>query len=336
MSAETSQWLNRNVLVGYTAKRDTAWHYRASDQGAEPNHYEGPIPVADVHRRLFGWELLEAPVQATFGDKLITDDTRKVVARSDTLEILGQFKASYRVHGYGEWLIKNVESILDTGELAVGSAGLLRNGAVAWVQIEMEDTLEVAGVEYRPFLTAATSCDGSLATTYMTGAQVVVCDNTLQAARNQSENVIKVRHSKNSLSKIGDVREALAIIHAESDDFAAEVAELAAEKVSAKTWGKFVAAYSAPPQPRVGEPSKRAVTAGEKTAAQLHTLWRDDERVTPWAGTAYGVVAAVNTHEHHNVATLGRSKAERNAQFTITGRWAHSTADTLNLLASVN
>ena len=45
----------------------------------------------------------------------------------------------------------------------------------------MADTLNAAGVEFRPFLTATTSLDGSIATTYQTGAQVAVCDNTLSA-----------------------------------------------------------------------------------------------------------------------------------------------------------
>ena len=48
----------------------------------------------------------------------------------------------------------------------------LRGGAVAWVQVKMADTLSVAGVEFRPFLTATTSMDGSIATTYQIGAQV--------------------------------------------------------------------------------------------------------------------------------------------------------------------
>ena len=50
---ETLQWLDENMLIGFTDKRGTAWHYRTDLQGAEPNHYPGAIPVADVKRRLF-------------------------------------------------------------------------------------------------------------------------------------------------------------------------------------------------------------------------------------------------------------------------------------------
>ena len=55
MSRETLRHLNTNTLIGNTDARGTAWHYRAEDQGAESNHYAGPIPVGDVERRLFIW-----------------------------------------------------------------------------------------------------------------------------------------------------------------------------------------------------------------------------------------------------------------------------------------
>ena len=55
MSSETLQHLNTNTLIGNTDARGHAWHYRAEEQGAESNHYPGPIPIEDVRRRLFCW-----------------------------------------------------------------------------------------------------------------------------------------------------------------------------------------------------------------------------------------------------------------------------------------
>src|SRR5215467_11157674 len=63
MSQETSWWLNNMTLQGFTDKRGTAWHYMESEQGAEPNHYPGAIPVPDVKRRLFDWEPVTGEVQ---------------------------------------------------------------------------------------------------------------------------------------------------------------------------------------------------------------------------------------------------------------------------------
>ncbi|WP_211283227.1 hypothetical protein [Propionicimonas paludicola] len=163
MSRETLTTLNTQTLIGYTEKRGNAWHYRACEQGGESNHYPRAIPVEDLYRRLFNWTPIEGTVRtmAITADGVLTidDPDRKTIIRPDTETILGIFKKGYKIHGYSEWLVHNVENILDA-DLQIGSAGLLRGGAQAWVQVEMEDTLEAEGVEFRPFLTAATSLVG--------------------------------------------------------------------------------------------------------------------------------------------------------------------------------
>ena len=336
MSKETLAHLNTQTLIGYTAKRGTAWHYRAEHQGTEPNHYTGPIPVADVYRRLFAWTPVSAALQAVLMDDngvtTITDDTRQVIIRPDTGTVLGVFKNGYQIHNYADWLVGNVESILDTDELAIGSAGLLKGGAVAWVQIEMEETLSVEGVEFRPFLTAATSLDGSLATTYQTGSQVVVCDNTLSAALGQSSQRVKIRHSTHSLGRLTSVRDALGIVHGVADSFAAAVAALCDEAVSPARWERFVTAYTGEGDPKAG---KRAAANAKANAETLHQLWNYDPRVSPWKGTAYGVVAAANTWLHHEAQVRGADRATRNMERAITGKVDEFDTATLRVLATV-
>lgn len=334
MSKETLAALNANTLIGYTDKRGTAWHYRAEEQGAESNHYTGAIPVGDVERRLFNWLGVEGEVSATAltntGVLHATAPDRKAIMRSDTGDILGIFKSGYRVHQYNDWLVDNVAGLLDA-DLAIGSAGLLKGGAQAWVQIEMADTITAAeGVEFRPFLTAATSMDGSLATTYMVGVQAVVCDNTLSAAVKEADGKVKVRHSTNSLSKIGSVRDALGIVHSVGDAFAAEVAALTSQVVTDDQWDRFVKAYTA-----TGSDSKRSESMAQRKAGDLHRMYRYDERVAPWKGSAYGVLAAVNTYVHHEQTVRGATRAERNMARFVEGGVDKLDASTLALLATV-
>lgn len=62
MSNETRLDLQRNFLIGNCKNRPRAWHFDAELQrihNLEPNHYDEPIPYADVVRRLF--------VEADFG-----------------------------------------------------------------------------------------------------------------------------------------------------------------------------------------------------------------------------------------------------------------------------
>ncbi len=178
MSKESLEWLNANTLIGFTEKRGTAWHYRASMQGEEPNHYLGPIPVDDVKRRLFGWEALSSPVYVEDPrGGLAQVPGRQAIVRSDNGHVMGIFSDGYEPHPYVEWLINTVSRLLDA-ELSIGSAGLLKGGAVAWVSVEVpENVVTPEGVEFRPHLFGATSFDGSLATTFKRAVTHIVCDN---------------------------------------------------------------------------------------------------------------------------------------------------------------
>lgn len=332
MSSETLQHLNTNTLIGFTDKRGNAWHYRQEEQGAESNHYVGAIPVEDVERRLFDWEGMSSPVQYTLPNgQGRTADDRQVIFRSDTGDALGVFKSGYQIHQYKPWLIGNVETIADS-DLEIASAGLLKNGAQAWVQFELPETLVAAeGVQFRPFLGAATSMDGSLASTYFAGAQLVVCDNTLAAGLNGAAGKVRVKHSVRSLSRINDVRDALGIVYQVADQFQEEVDALTATVVTDAEWSAFVEAHTAlGPNPTV-----RSVGMAERKAEELNGLWNADPRVSPWKGTAFGVLQAVNTHAHHFQTVRGASRVDRNMERAITGGVEKLDRSTLDLLATV-
>src|SRR4051812_9736491 len=110
MSQETMQHLNTNTLIGNTVARGHAWHYRAEEQGEETNHYPGPIPVADVQRRLFGWlaasrrvavELPASVVSMTHLDpagspaRWAVVEHKQAICRSDTETVMGIFAPGY-------------------------------------------------------------------------------------------------------------------------------------------------------------------------------------------------------------------------------------------------
>lgn len=339
MSRETIEHLNTNTLIGFTDKRGHAWHYRAEVQGAESNHYPGAIPTGDVLRRLFHTHAVEGTVESTatiitpdgVTTVTATDPTRKTIIQPDTGKILGIFKQGYKMHQFDEWLVRVLERILD-GDLAVGSAGLLKDGAVAWVQVEMPETAETNGVKYRPFLTAATAMDGSMSSTYQVGVQLVVCDNTLSAALGEDVSRVKVKHSVNSLNRIQEVRDALGIIHAVADGFDEQVKALTEQVVTDDQWSRFVQAYTAPSGDGT---SKRGASIQARKVGELNQLYRHDERAAPWKGSAYGVLAAVNTHTHHFATVKGATRAERNMERAVTGGADALDRSTLALLATV-
>lgn len=347
MSRETIEWLNTNVLIGFTDKRGTAWHYKASAQGEEPNHYPGAIPVGDVKRRLFNWRPIEVTPTLTFvkdqewdeetqtasrSAMVINDTTHKAIVHPVTNEVFQYASAKYQLHHYDEWLLDTVSQILDS-DLSIGSAGLLEGGGLAWVQVEMPETITTPeGVKHRPWLAATTAHNGSTATTYKKGTTDIVCDNTRTAFFMNKGESLRVKHTANSVGRLAEVRDALAIVHTAGDEFNAYVKELCEQDVTERQWGRFLTEQYAPEFPHFTDREKTFVT---KRREQLDDLYHFDNRVSPWQGTAYGVVQAVNTYVHHHQTVRGRSRAERNMLMTLRGDFDRVDNTALSMLEAV-
>jgi len=333
MSTETAGWLNQNVLIGMTDKRGNAWHYKASEQGAEPNHYSGAIPIDDVRRRLFFWQAQKTGMFVTGLDgQTIEVPNRVAIVRDDTFDVLGVVSPSYEPHQYDEWLLTSVANLLDD-DLVIGSAGLLKGGAIAWTQVEMPENFRIADVEFRPNLLATTSFNGSIATTFKRTVTVVVCDNTRNAALRENSPEISIRHTSKSMLRLGDARSALSIVHQMGDAFSQEIETLLAMKVSDVQFQRFVEAHV----PINDEESKQAVSRAENVRFEFLNLWQNDVRVAPWRGTGFGVLQAVNTHRQHLRPTRGDTMlVERTMMDSLTGKTEIADQKAAQLLYALN
>jgi len=346
MSQETMEWLHTMTRIGFVEKRGAAWHGTAD----MPNHYPGAVPIAAVED-LFSFEVnphrVAYLVSCSLDDPRMTgiDETgvpyRLVISsdrigqlRSDNDADLGVFKSGYQGHQYGEWLTENVATILDD-DLQVSSAGLLKGGAVAWVQVEMPETVVTpSGEKIRPFLLAVTSFDGSVATTYKRAMTRVVCDNTMDAGLREDAPTWRTKHTKNSGLKISDAREALKIVHTMTAAFTDQVERLIAETVTEAQWERIVEALTTPKQV-TGAKSQATRIANRRH--DLNTLWTSDYRVAPFKGTTWGVLQAFSTWDQHFISPRGQSLAERNMGQAVMGSFVDSDVieTTRKVLAAV-
>ena len=324
MSAETLLWLNQNTKVGYTDPiygRGMAWHYRADLQNTEkPNHYPHAIPVADVISDLFYWKALEAELVVRTADgRESVDTSRKAIVRGDDPStVFGVFKSSYTVHQYEEWLLKQVSNLVDDSDLAIGTAGLLRNGGKAFVTIELPETVKTPmGFDIRPHLLACTSHDGTLSTTYQLVSTIVVCDNTLAGALGEQTPQHKVRHSKNSIGKLQTVRDALTLVHEYSDSLTAELERLSSQAVTDQQFQSIVERLVPVDLSMDVRPQVKARV--ENKQELLRHIYKNDSRVSPWSGTALGVYQAWNTFQHH-YAGKDTNRVERNMLNGVMGK----------------
>lgn len=334
MSTETIEWLNQNVLVGFTEQRGEAWHYRAANQGTETNHYKQAIPIDDVRRRLFSWKAIEVPMYVQDTEKnQHTVPNRKALVRDDTYGVLGVVSESYAPHQYEEALLTQISTIISESDLAIGSAGLLKGGAIAWVQIEMPENLKVADVEFRPHLLATTSFNGSIATTYKRTVTIVVCDNTRALALKEEGQEYRVRHTANSQMRIAQARDALNVVFTLGESFTKEIEGLLAMKVSDATYKRFVEKIV----PLKDEASKTATTKADADRGEYHRLWNEDPRVAPWKGTGFAAIQAVNTYRQHIRPTRGGTiRVERNMMDNLTGQTELSDQQAMKVLATLS
>ena len=145
----------------------------------------------------------------------------------------------------------------------------------------------------------------------------------------------KVKHSRHSHTQLAPAREALAVVHTLADDFAREVTELCATTVTEGQWERFLDTYVSRVD-KTGVPLKgRALTLADKKRDTLQRLYRHDLRVSPWAGTAHGVIQAINTYEHHESIVRGAQRAERNMLRAIAGDFGRLDRITLSTLNRV-
>lgn len=340
MSKETSNWLNANILVGNTLRNGNPWWY---DANLDANNlqsvlYPEFIPVDDVLSRLFNFDVIEKELHILVNGQMIEVPGRKAMVTSDTADVLGIFSGEagedkgYKGHDYRSWLVDNVANILDEN-IGIGSAGLLKNRAVAWVQVEVPETVNTAqGLSFRPNLLACTSFDGSLATTYKRTVTITVCDNTMSAALSEIGQNFKLKHTRNSVSedRIRDAREALNIIDSIATDFSSEIKRLAEWEVSQAEFSKLID-LTVPLPSEAG----RAMTLAENKRAGLLSMYHEDERVAPWAGTALGVVQLMNTYDTHNATVRNAHRAERNKLDALNGGRFNRDSDTLKRLTLV-
>lgn len=379
MSKETMEWLNTMTLIGNTSERGDAWHKDSAYQGEEPNHYEKMIPVADVQRRLFNWFPIKtqsaALIPLTNPDEFsVTDDNGNVVynkemvnvydangnplrddkgnpimlkpsenrvtiVRSDNYLDLGAFKKSYQPHDYNEWLIGVTSNVIGD-ELGILSAGLLRNGAQAWLEAAFPQAVydEKSGLSFMPYILAYTSLDGSLATGFAANDMATVCDNTFTANRNAAakRNMdARLRHTlySNTSKKVEEIRGKLGILLENQRENTLEgIHKWLSVSLTDSEWAKVMNEVMPLPE---DEKSKGFTRIANKQELLNH-VYHNDSMVNVIEKSALRAMHAFNTYAHHYAETRGDAgRIQRNMEKTVKGGFEELDFSVMDAIAKV-
>jgi hypothetical protein len=127
------------------------------------------------------------------------------------------------MHQYREWLVETVANILEVS-LTISSAGRLKGGAIAWVEVSVPDSVTTPeDVVFRPNLLAATTFDGSIATTFKRAVIDFGCDNTLDGALAQRGPTYMVNPENADLRRANEILKAVSAFFAAGSSTAHQV-----------------------------------------------------------------------------------------------------------------
>jgi hypothetical protein len=136
--------------------------------------------------------------------------------------------------------------------------------------------------------------------------------------------------------RIGEAREALGIIFKLEETFKKEVQTLTKWKVSDKTWEKFLDVIIPIPEVPEDRETSRGNTVANNKRDDINALYKNDERAAPWKGTAFGVLQAFNTYQHHNSQVRGGvPRIIRNMEGAVSGKFGKADKNVLDILAEV-
>lgn len=282
--------------------------------------YPHAIPTESLRTELFGWEAVEAPLFANFDGQEIAIPNKHAIVRDDLGVVLGIPSVKYAIHQYQDSLVTGVEKILGSG-LAVNAAGLTGYGRRAWVSVALADTVTTAeGVEFLPHLIAFGSHDSTLPTGYKRSALNMICNNMIGKMLKEKSafQEVKIRHTVNSGLRLESAQQALGILAETEDEFSRAIRELCAQEVTAGDFRRFVEALV----PIASDAVKgKGLTIAESKRETLTDMYHNDPRCAPWAGTAWGCIQTVNTHERWNALVRGTDRNERNQDRDLSDHW---------------
>lgn len=361
MSAYTLDYLRNHTVVGDVKENGMPWTARVLGVGlddltdaGEKWLYSGQVPLKRVRALLDDFTVQSTPfsfVRAampwddeslTFslpGEEgrfvLVSDESRQVISDVKRDTVHGVFKSGYAIHDFRETLLERTARIVreSTGDLHVNAAGVLADGAEAWVSVAAGkvESIKEAGITFYPHVMAASSHNGTLASSLQGVVTLPVCDNTRAAALGEGRangTVTKARHSRKSGERLvreeSEAAQALGLMTEASEVFAAQVAKDTKTKVTEKAVDAFLDSLF----PVSEDQTKNQNTRNENNRDKFLHMYRKDERASAWEGTVFGVLQAHNTVNLWESGSWGTTDVtSRNVRRVITGEAGKREAD---------
>jgi len=261
-----------------SARGKTPWH----KLGFVVPEDEGLLTVdRALHLGGLDWEVTKQPLFQGFqlpdgGLDYRQVDRRFLVTRSTDQKVLGTVGSSYTVVNNREGF-DFVQTLLDTSDAVIDTAGSLSDGKRVFMSALMPETMKLAGEDYEVYVLFTNSHDGSKGLAVSIVTVRVVCRNTEQMALRSAKHTWQVHHRTNIEGKIAEARDTLDLVSRYRDEFSAQVEAMLEKEVTDETFRKILNA-SFPQQKVQLEKNVEAVITLRNESGTI----ADDQRKTAW------------------------------------------------------
>lgn len=226
---------------------------------------------------------------------------RKFTVRKADDKVLGIVGDRYRVLQNSEAL-DLLDGLVKGGEASYESIISLKGGAQVALVVALEGLgIKVGGVDQvKSYLLLSNSHDGSQAVKAAVTPVRVVCNNTLQYALGTTKIQHSVRHSRNMLDRLAEVKNVLEMTQDYMTEFERDATVLMNTPMNDDQWEEFLGKLIVIP-----ETAGRGQTIAQNKHHNITAVWKnlDQTAAEEFSGTRWGAVQAVS-HFNQRLATV--------------------------------
>lgn len=302
-----------NGNYSFVAAREPGWHHLGKVYADVPGLNLDTV-LADID----AGELIESPVYATvqgsYGDEFQVEmPGKKMITRKRAndnftpLGIVGQERPTVPEREAFGFL----QSLVDSGEALIQTAGLLGNGERAFCSLKLPEGVLIGGVDpVDLFLMIVVSHDASISLTGAATPIRPVCQNTVTAGLQSAAQTWKIRHSKHMKLDIEKARAQLQLTFDYMDEWTMAMEKLINTQMTANAFDEIVRDLYAPKKDDV---AKATATMFDQRRDRLNGLFTVADTQENVRGTAYAGFQALVEDLDWFTSTRNVADADKNA-----------------------
>jgi phage/plasmid-like protein (TIGR03299 family) len=234
----------------------------------------------------------------------------KGIQRSDTGATFGFVKGKYQTIQNKEAFLF-FDEFLDQTDGVYQTAGVLKNGQIAWIQAKLPDHITVNDSDIELYVIVSMYHDGKTACQCAFTPVRVVCNNTLQAATRQMKSRVNILHNSNYSQNLKQAAELMGIKNNYFQQISETFELMAKTKVTRKQADEFVTKIV------TGQTKVDSIELSTRSANKIAGIldyYLNHQTQQDIKGTAFGLYNSV-TGYYQNVKNYGSAEKKFNNIF---------------------